>query len=259
MAEVSRKGEKRFLSFGEKETDGTGLRAGPEYELCRACDGVWVLVERPATHEKAAQTAYVERAAAQSTDSIEQKITGMLRKLPPQERMEGRFEKKLLAAERVKFAEMLAAGKVVKYKSSEVFRKALYTIPKNAMATRPEKKFDNAEKPIEEFSLEKDGFLVVRNETRAKALSEELRERIKAGEIRGTRAFSGEFFIIQSALLESTSQKLLNEMKQLRNATLGQLAEKTGLTPTLIRIAAEFTKEDGAMIEKKKESYQYIS
>src|SRR3989344_7035835 len=83
-------------------------------------------------------------------DEMEQKIIDILRKTPTRDRMEGWFEKKLSEPERKKFAEMLANGKVIKYKSSEVFRKSLYNIaPKSAKREVAEKKFENREKPIE--------------------------------------------------------------------------------------------------------------
>ena len=183
----------------------------------------------------------------------------MLRKLPPRDRMETWFEKKLSSSERKKFEEMLQKGTVRKFKSSEVFRKALYIVPKAIVSQKSaEKKFDNVERPFHEFTLEKDGFLVVKNEERAKALSEELREKIKGGEIKGTRAFTGEFYIIHTNLLESTEGKILGELKKEKNMHLADISKAIGLTPTLSRIGLEFLKEDGQVIEKRKDNYQYI-
>ena len=190
-------------------------------------------------------------------DETEQKIIGLLRKTAPRDRMEGWFEKKLSDGENAKFAEMLKDGRVVKFKSSETFRKALYTLPKIQPGAEA-KRFENREKPIEEYTLEKDGFIVVKNEFRAKAMSEELQEKIKAGEIRGIRSFSGEFFIITSALLIPSQEKALAALKTAKSAELAALSEKTGFTPTLVRICMEFLKEEGQVIEKRKGIYQYI-
>ncbi|HIH09539.1 MAG TPA: hypothetical protein HA254_02605 [Candidatus Diapherotrites archaeon] len=248
MVKITKKNGSFSLVFAPEEAMAAGLQPEKEYELSKARDGIWVMVEG------AAQAVQKPPAAF---DGAEQKILELLKKLPNRDLMEGWFEKKLSEAEKAKFKEMLEKGAVIKFKSSEHFRKALYIIPKKSRAD-PGQKFDNTEKPIEEFSLEKDGFLVVKNEMRAKALSDELRERIKAGEIKGTRAFSGEFFIINNALLESAQFKVLSEIKQLKAAPLLQLSQKTGLTPTVVRIANEFLKEEGQVIEKKKDLYQYI-
>lgn len=249
MVKIIPKGSAFMLSFSYEECGTLGLKAGCEYELSKARDGLWVLVE----------TAAKKQEPKIQVDDTEQKIIGMLRKLPPRDRMEGWFEKKLTEEERKKFSEMLTNGAVVKFKSSEVFRKALYVPGKHTAKTRaPEKSFENKEKPFPDFTLEKDGFVVVKNEMRAKALSEELRDRIKAGEIKGTRAFTGEFYIVLSDLLESAEEKVIKEMKAAKKYELSALSAKIGLTETLVKIAMEFLKEEGQIIEKKKDSYQYI-
>ncbi len=281
MAQVAKRGTAFMLSFSAAEAKELGTKPDAFYELSKARDGIWVLVEGAgvgagkgaAEKNVGRETAPGEGKAAEEknlwqsdghmraeqTDDVKQKIIGLLRKAPPRDRMEGWFEKKLSPEERKKFAEMLARGEVVRFKSSEVFRKALYTLPKKIVKpTQTPRKFENTEKPFQDFTLEKDGFLVVKNEERAKALSEELMDSIKAGEIKGTRAFTGEFFIIYTDLLEGTEAKVLDEIKKSKSARLSELVEKLVLTPTLARIALEFLKEEGQVIEKRKDFYQYI-
>ncbi len=264
MVGIKPKGSSFTLVFTGDEAKRLGLDKESEYELSKAREGMWVLIKGA----KANSTAMAEHAAAEPAkpqnqqkpiDETEQKIIGLLRKTPARDRMEGWFEKKLSEAERKKFAEMLGQGRVIKFKSSETFRKALYTLPpKGTGRAAEEKKFENMEKPIEEFTLEKDGFLVVRNEARAKALSAELQERIKSGEIRGTRAFSGEFYIIRTDLLIAVQEKVLKELKAAKTSDLAAISAKLSLTPTLVKIAAAFLAEDGQIIEKRKEQYKYI-
>lgn len=254
MAQVAKKGNSFTIYFTEAEAKELGMKAGTLYELFKAREGIWVLTE---THE--AKEHDQKPAREKEIDEVEQKIIGMLRKLPPRDRMEGWFEKKLVAEEKSKFEQMLAKGIVTRYKSSEVFRKALYTVPKKSYKEQEaEKKFENTEKPFQEYTLEKDGFAVVKNEERAKAMSENLKEKIKSGEIRGTRAFTGEFYIINNGLLDASDSRVLQELKAVKSATLGELSEKTKLTPTLVRICLEFLKEEGQVIEKRKDLYHYI-
>ncbi len=262
MAQVAKKGSQLLISFTEGEAKELGMKAGQWHEISRAREGIWVLTasaENIGVAPAAKDLAVQEKKPVQGIDEIEQKIAGLLRKTPARDRMEGWFEKKLGREEIGKFREMLADGRVIKFKSSEVFRKALYTLPKKqAGRIEAAKAFENVERPFQEFTLEKDGFLVVKNEERAKALSEELRDRIKAGEIKGTRSFTGEFFIIYTALLESAEKKVLDDIKKAKTCTLGELGERLKLTPTLIRIALEFLKEEGQVIEKRKDIYKYI-
>ena len=272
MAELAKKGGEILLVPNEKEAAETGLKHGAEYLISKAREGVWVIMEKDSAANSAGsgqgkQDTERRLAEEQKTvpikkisdelDETQHKIIGLLRKLPPRDRMEGWFEKKLTPEEKTKFAEMLSMGIVKKFKSSEVFRTSLYIAPKED-GKKIEKKFSNAEKPFHEFTIESDGFVVVKNEERARALSNELREKIKGGEIKGTRAFTGEFFIVRSDLLESSEGRVLAEMKNEKSMLLGDLSKKTGLTPTLIRVAMEFLKEDGQVIEKKKDNFQYI-
>ena len=279
MAQVWKKANGCFVTFTEGEAREIGANPGKEYEVAKAKEGIFLLIEAASKKEKQGpvendilsagrkhlpnvekkEDPASDRKKTGGIDAIEQKIAGLLRKTPARDRMEGWFEKKLGKEELAKFREMLADGRVIKFKSSEVFRKALYTLPKKEAIHREAMlAFENTEKPFQDFTLEKDGFLVVKNEERAKALSEELREKIKAGEIKGTRAFTGEFFIIYTGLLISAENKVLEEMKKEKNAKLSELSEKLKLIPTLIRIALEFLKEEGQVIEKRKDLYQYI-
>lgn len=262
MAQVAKKGSQLLISFTQVEAKELGMKPETWHEISRAREGIWVLVEntapapaRAAEEKKPAQ----ETRPGQGIDEVEQRVAILLKKTPTRDRMEGWFEKKLDREELGKFREMLADGRVIRFKSSEVFRKALYTLPKK-QAGRDDaaRAFENVERPFQEFTLEKDGFLVVKNEERAKALSEELREKIKAGEIKGTRAFTGEFFIIYTKLLESAEKKVLEDIKKAKTCTLAELGEKLKLTQTLTRIALEFLKEEGQVIEKKKDVYKYI-
>ncbi len=258
MVEIKPKGNSFSLLFTEQEVTRLGLEAGREYELTKVREGIWVLAEG-ATIAKKAETKKEMPKQMQPFDGMEEKIAQILRKTPTRDRMEGWFEKKLTDGEREKFAQMLSEGKVIKYKSSEVFRKSLYALPKkpekNEIAAR---KFENREKPIEEFTIENDGFVVVKNELRAKAISAQYYERIKSGEIRGMKSFSGEFYIILSGLLMQAQEKLLTELRAVKSAELKSISEKSAMTPTLIKIAATFLSEEGQIIEKKKGLYQYI-
>ena len=81
---------------------------------------------------------------------------------------------------------------------------------------------------------------------------------VKNGEIKGTRAFSGEFYIILNELLEKIREKILKEIKTVKKIDIQKLSEKTKFTKTLIKITMEFLKEEGKIIEKKKNEYKYI-
>ncbi|MEK6957483.1 MAG: hypothetical protein AABW99_00685 [archaeon] len=238
------------LEFSAKEASELGLSADKGYELTKARKGVWVLAE---TGEGKKEPEKPKITAEKSKiDEAEQKIIGYLKQWPLKERVEGVFEAKLPQQEKAKLEELLKNGKIEKFKLNESYKKAVYRL------SGDRKNFDNKERSIQDYSLENDGFLVVKNELRAKELSEQLKDSIKEGKVRGTRSFTGEFFIISMDLLNATQQKILAKMKSGPDTELEKLSKETGLTPTLVRIAMEFLKEDGQIIEKRRDHYQYI-
>ena len=264
MVEIQPRGNAFGLVFSEAECMRLGLDKAKEYELTKAGNGIWVLVEgnivsgKQVTVQRLAMAQQANRGSGQTIDETEQKIIGYLYNWQLKDRVQGIFEKKLSGAELKKFGEMLSKDKVWVFKLNEKYRKAIYKPMAEKEKAKNQAKFENREKPIEEYTIENDGFLVVKNEMRAKAISEEYQEKIKGGEIKGIRSFSGEFFIIRTDLLVSSQEKVLLALRGTKSAELAALSEKTGFTPTLVRIAMEFLKEEGQVIEKRKGYYQYI-
>ena len=248
--EITKKNNGFAIIFSEAEAKQLGIDHKKEHELSKAKDGIWILTEgqakkNPAIPEKKKETTPIDEA--------EQKIIGLLKKFSLSERVEGSFEKQLSKDELKKFSEMISQNKIEKFKLNESYKKAVYKL-----AEENPNKFDNDEKPFHEFTLENDGFLVVKNENRAKELSEQLKEKIKEGEIKGTRNFNGEFYVISTDFLENAEEKVLKELKGKMNENIEQLSAATGLTQTLCKIAIEFLKEEGQVIERRKKQYQYI-
>jgi len=244
------------IVIDSRDFESLGFPSDREIEVLKVEEGVWVItqkqVQKPAEKNEN-PAAEKQQKAAQKIDEVEQRIIGYLRTRPFKQRVEGIFENTLTKEELKKFRELLKTGKVVKFKSDQKYKKSVYQAEEAET-----KSFENVEKGIEEFSLEKDGFIVVRNEQRAKRLSEELSDRIKAGKIMGTRSFDGTFYIIDSTFYNEKSEKVLQRLKELKNAELQSLSSDLSLTPTVVRIICTFLGEEGQILEKRKENYQYI-
>lgn len=238
MVEASKNDKELILSFSDEESNTIGLDSKKDYILTKAKEGIWIMVEN---------------GEKKLVDDVEEKLIEKIKKMSLSERVEGVFETKLNEDESKKLMEMLNENKIEKFKLNESYKKAVYQLKDSENTT-----FENKEKPFHEYTLEKDGFAVVKNEARAKELSNRLSKKIKDGEIKGTRSFSGEFFIINFPLLEKSQEKILIELKKTKTSDLETLSKETTLTKTLCRIALEFLKEDGQLIEKRKGNYQYI-
>ena len=233
-------GENGFcLQISEKEAKELGLQQGKEYEVLGE-NGVIVFREKLAQRELEADARIFE----------------LMKKKSLSERVEGKFEKLLNEKELERFKQLLSEEKIIAFKLSDKYRKAVYKIA-------PEKKKESEqaeakEKPIEEYSVETDGFLVVKNEERAKRLSEQLKEQIQGGKIRGLKSFDGHFYIAETALLEKYNDFALAIIKANKSIALQELAQKTGISRMLTKIVCEFLKEDGEIIERRKQIYQLV-
>ncbi len=241
MVEANKRDNSIILQFSDEECANLGLKKEIEYELSKARDGIWVMVEGSAKKKEEEK---------QVIDEIEQKLMGYLAEWPLGDRVEGKFEKKIKPIELKKLEELLKTGVIEKFKLNESYKVPVYRV-KPVYGVK--KKFENKEKPFEEYTLEKDGFVVVKNELRAKSIGEELKEQIKNGEIKGQRSFNGEFYIIYNSLLESSMEKILSVLKKTNPAHISKISEDAGLTKTLVKITIEFLKEEGQVLEKKKE------
>lgn len=244
-------GNKLIIDLGEKELKELELSAGTGFEVIKAKKGVWVLLE---SHRPDEQIIKEEPKRAEKINNAEQTIIGLLRKKNLQDRVEGKFESHLSPTEQITFKKMLEENKVERFKLNEKYKKSIYRIPEVAI----KKRFSLTEKNLEEYSLDKDGFVIAKTEFAAARLSEKLGEKIKKGEVRGTRAFSGEFFIIDSGLFNQKSKVVVEFFKTKKNVTLGELKSALKMPQTLIKIICTFLSEDGLILERRKEQYQFI-
>ena len=232
------------------------IDSGKNYEVLKAQEGVYLLVEKTGDGGKSAETA------GESTGETDGKIFSLLREKNLSERVEGNFEKFLGKDELKRFKELLDGEKIIKFKLSEKYRKAVYKFPESkkpeVMRKRESENANAGEKPLDEYSFAKDGFLVVKNEARAKKISMELSDEIKNGRVRGIKSFDGMFYIIENDLYEKYRPAMLQCIKEMGTAKIAEISSAIGISQTLARIVCEFLKEEGEILEKRKEVYRYV-
>jgi hypothetical protein len=252
---VSTKGSDMALLLPQKSFNELGLEQGTEYDLLKAKPGIWVLVKR----EESLQENLLDR-----------KILNLLKGKNLKERVEGKFEKFLAREELKRFKEMLKEGEIVAFKLSPKYKKAIYKtrqeVEENVKMTgkagsKGKRNLETAkaeEKPSEEYSLKKDGFIVCKNVQMAKRLSEQLRKEIEKGKIRGIKGFDGFFYIAEDSLYQKYRPKVLSLIKAEKGIGSKKLGEKVGISNLLAKITCEFLKEEGEIIEKRKDQFQAI-
>lgn len=245
MVEVSTKGDSFVLAFSQAEFNELGLDPNKDYKVVKVDKGVWVLLEKG-------------RKIEEEADELEKKVIAILKKKDLRDRVEGKFEKYLNEGELKKFNEMLKQGRIVKFKLSKKYKKAIYKLKEELEEKEKKKEEVMEEKPFGEYSLEKDGFIVVRNEERAKKLSNELRERIKKNEVKGIKSFDGNFYIIETKLYEKRANDLLNFLQKKKSAYFSEVSKSLNIPRMLVKVVFEFLKDEGSVIEKRKELYKII-
>lgn len=298
MAKLVAKDGKSFLELSQLESNSLNSKDGADFELLKAKDGLFLLnatasipkidlkktveekidLKKPeeqqhetkefhAHHEidnlmmkidgkNTVEEKFSETPVASSEFfEIDSKIFGLLKAKTLSERVEGNFEKLLSKEETSRLNELVKEGKVLAFKLNESYKKAVYKLPE---FKKESEAISAKDKLIEEYSLEQDGFLIAKNEERAKRLSQELSERIKNGEIKGIKSFDGNYYIVENALLEKYRAKTIGAFKEKKSLYLSEVSKILGISRTLAKIACDFLKEDGELLEKKKDLYQYI-
>ena len=234
------------VDLSDKEIEELELDAESGFDLVKAKKGIWILLECE------------PKKIVPTIGEAEKKIMWLLRKKGLKERVEGQFEKLLSESEQATLKKMLEEKKAEKFKLNEKYKKAIYRLPEKEKTIESKRNFALKEKTPDEYSLEVDGYMVAKTEFVAQQISSKLAEKIKNGEVRGTRAFSGEFYIIDSGLFGQKSKPILDFLKAKKNSTLEELNASLNLTPTLIKIVCAFLSEEGLILERRKEQYAYI-
>lgn len=110
----------------------------------------------------------------------------------------------------------------------------------------------------EEPCLEIEGFTICKDTNEAKTLSLKLKERIEKGEIRGIKSFDGMFYIAENDLYQKHKDNALALISKETGINSERVSAVLKIDPILARIVCELLKDEGEIIEKRKEQYQAI-
>ncbi len=251
------------LVLSEREFNELGFDPNREYEVVKAKDGLWVLMDQGPRKAPAGNAEQAE---------LEKKILDLIRKKSLSERVEGKFEKYLNNKELACFQQLLKDDKVVPFKLNQSYTHGVYKLPEEldppkkagstpaqGAASAQPAATAGAEKRPEDYSLDRDGFMIIKNEFEARRASEQLRAQIKGGLIKAQKTFDGEVVFVRVDALLHHRQKLLTYLKNKKMSSLENAAKDLNMSKPLIKVIAEFLKEDGELVEKRKGLYQIIA
>lgn len=189
-------------------------------------------------------------------EDIKQKVKAMLsdNQLLFRDKVEGRFELMLDKSDLDVFKEMLLAKEIIPFKQSDKYRKAIYIVNENKATDISKQKEENTDM-FKEFLKKR--YAVLKTQELADQFSREFFTEFKNNEIKGVKSFEGDFFVINVMLYNSIVKQILSCVLS-KNFTIEELSQKTGKECELLKIAIEFLKEEGKIVEKRKNQYTLI-
>ncbi len=240
------------------------LVEGKNYELIPNQNGMFLLIDKELTKEPPKQESQKKPLITEEWNEEKQQVIGLIRKLNLSDLVEGKFEASLNEKQRKALLSLVATGKVTIFKLNESYKKGVYKVKEeNAPKTEREKKesedFNALEKQFNEYTLEQDGFLIIKSKEKAAQASLTHEKQIREGELRGIKSFDGNYYLIQNDLLQNYISKIISSLSEKNNQHLEELARKINASKQLTAIICEFLKEEGEILEKKKGNYMYIN
>jgi len=183
---------------------------------------------------------------------VKNKIASLLndKNLTFQDKVEGSFEKLLNKEDLKVFKEMILNKEVETFKLSEKYKKGVYQI-----TSKNHNLIENNNSDFSEFN--NNGYMVLKNTQDAKNFSKDFEDDIKSGFILGIKSFDGNYYILKKELFD----KLQDKVKSLDlkgSFSLENLSSSLKSSSDLIKVFIEILKEEGKVIEKRKEMYEFI-
>ncbi len=282
---VSTKGADFALLVGQDEFNKLGLDPNGKYELVRAKEGVWVLLAEEVP-EKAGNPldkkifALLKKKGLK--DRVEDKFEEFLNKEELKRfkeliregnivpfKLSPKYKKAVYkTVEEVETNVKMGEGKASKTDTAKPVQKEAAkpeqkeAVQKETAKPEPKPEQKDTQKPKaaspSNTSLKKDGFLVCKNVNEVKALSESLKKDIEDGKIKGIKGFDGMYHIVKTDLYEKHRAKIISTIKDEKGLSSAGVAEKMEIDKTLVKIICELLKDEGEIIEKRKDQFQAI-
>lgn len=235
------------------------LGEGKEFEVIPNHKGVFLLIDKSVMKEKEGTQVCVQVPALEEE---KQQVIGLIKKGNLSDLVEGKFELTLNEKQKKALLELVMSEKVIIFKLNQTYKKGVYRVKEEERNENREKKESEnelaVEKPYTEYTLEQDGFLIIKGKDRAANASYEYGRQIKEGLLRGIKSFDGNYYLIQNDLLEEYIHKIINAFANKTTQSLEELSKNIKTSQMLTKIICEFLKEEGEIMEKKKGLIHYI-
>lgn len=237
-----------YSEIPEEVAKALGLKSGDELEYAHVHGRVAAVF--PTKPEQAqAAPAKSEEAVVKKLSLDEDALVRKLSSIRYYDRLADETLKKCSAREREIFDALVKRKVLFKYvKNKKEFIGVSREYYPSAMQTA---KSGPALSPVAE-NLMKRGFIVLENQGEADRLSRELG---KEKSVRGIRGFDRKYYLVTEEKLREFEKKL--ERVLTREKNYKTIADELTESEELAKAALEILREDGTLIEKKRDSYAF--
>ncbi len=200
------------------------------------------------TKQSTVNTGHTKPTVTPKPLDSKQKIFNLLNdvNLTAKDKVEGAFEKFLKSEDLKVFKELLRSKYIYIFKLSDKYKKGIYKVS------------DSAQKENNTFDdFDKNSCVIITNQNDASTFSQKHNDQIKANKIIGLKSFDGNYYVIDFLLFKQTKDKIFS-LKLENTFSIKDIQDKLNLSEDVIKITLELIKEDGLVIEKRKEIYQLV-
>ena len=256
------RGKELILPLTDEQIKTLEHLNGQEIELIKGANDLLILrtkqLEQKIIEEKKIENKSTEEEIkTPEINSADSKIFDLILQKSLGERVEGKFEKLLNKEENERLKELVKSGKIFVFKLPK-YKQGVYKLKEQPLEKKPiinlKKDFSTQQLP-EDYSIAKNGFMIVRGENEAREVSNTLRERIEKGEIKGIKSFDGSYYVIEIPVYEKIRQALMECFKTKHSLSCEEITKMINANKELVKTACEFLKDEGEIFEKRKEFY----
>ncbi|MFA6064375.1 MAG: hypothetical protein WCW44_02510 [archaeon] len=250
------------ITLNSEETSLLG--EGKEFELIPNNKGVFLLIDKSLLKEKEGQQVCVSVPQKENLEEEAQQVIGLIKQGKLGDLVEGKFELTLNEKQKKALLELILKGTVFVFKLNETYKKGVYRVKEEELPTEnnPEKKESESinapEKPFDKYTLEEDGFLIIKGKESAARASFQFEKDIKEGLLKGIKSFDGNYYLIQTDLLQNYISKAMGAFTKKSTQSLEELSTNLKVSKMLMKVICEFLKDEGEVMERKKGMISYI-
>ncbi|MDO8538012.1 MAG: hypothetical protein Q7S21_03955 [archaeon] len=267
------RGKELILPLTEEQLKQLDSLNGQEIELIKGANDLFILRRKAngiqAMPQLQTHTPIQEHTTIQAqtisanlieseSNPLDEKIFQLIVEKSLGERVEGKFEKLLNKEENDRLKELVKTGKIILFKLNPKYKSAVYKLKEQVQEKKEIinliKDFSSQQLP-EEYSIAKNGFMIVKGDNEAREVSNALRERIEGGEIKGIKGFDGSYYVIEIATYQKIRQALMECFKTKHSLSCEEITKMINVNKELVKTACEFLKDEGEIFEKRKELY----